>query len=37
VWAAIFEIRIYSEILYYIIYLAYLGSWYCTKSFLLWP
>jgi hypothetical protein len=37
VWATISEIRIYSEILYYFIYPAYLGSWYCPKGFLLWP
>jgi hypothetical protein len=24
-------------ILYYYIYPAYLGSWYCPKGFLLWP
>jgi hypothetical protein len=24
-------------ILYYYIYSAYLGSWYCPKGFLFWP
>jgi hypothetical protein len=37
VWAAIFETKIYFMILYYYIYPAYLGSWYCPKGFLLWP
>jgi hypothetical protein len=37
VWAVIFKIGIYSEILYYFIYPAYLGSWYCLKGFLPWP
>jgi hypothetical protein len=37
VWAPIFETEIYFMILYYYIYLAYLGSWYCPKGFLLWP
>jgi hypothetical protein len=37
VWAAISETGIYFVILYYYIYPAYLGSWYCPKGFLLWP
>jgi hypothetical protein len=37
VWTAIFEIGIYTEILYYFIYPAYFGSWYYPKGFLLWP
>jgi hypothetical protein len=28
---------LHTEILYYFIYPAYLGSWYCPKGFLLWP
>jgi hypothetical protein len=37
VWAAISETKIYFMILYYYIYPAYLGSWYCPKGFLFWP
>jgi hypothetical protein len=37
VWATIFETGIYFVIFYYYIYPAYLGSWYCPKSFLFWP
>jgi hypothetical protein len=37
VWAAIFETEINFMILYYYIYPAYLGSWYCPKGFLFWP
>jgi hypothetical protein len=37
VWTVIFETWIYYVILYYYIYPAYLGSWYCPKDFLLWP
>jgi hypothetical protein len=33
----IFETGIYSKILYYFIYPAYLGFWYYPKGFLLWP
>jgi hypothetical protein len=37
VWAVIFETGIYFVILYYYIYLAYIGSWYYPNGFLLWP
>jgi hypothetical protein len=37
VWVTIFETGIYFVRLYYCIYPAYLGSWYCLKGFLLWP
>jgi hypothetical protein len=37
VWASIFEIGIYIEILYYFIYPAYLGSWYVRMAFSFGP
>jgi hypothetical protein len=36
-WAIIFETEIYFVILYYYIYPASLGFWYCPKGFLSWP